>query len=98
MTKVRLQSIRNGGTPKEKLKRFMKNVPVISVPELRGKDSTRKTMMNSELIKEKIIKSCAVCKFAKHDVELDIEELDQIIYTLNPVSPCLKDVDDTCSH
>jgi hypothetical protein len=52
--------------------------------------------MNKELIKQKLTKSCAVCKFAKHDVTLEDAELDQVICTVDPVKPVLKNIDDTC--
>jgi len=42
----------------------------------------------------KIEKSCALCKFAKLDEQLDDEAL--VLCTVNPSNPCTKDVGDTC--
>jgi len=44
--------------------------------------------------KEKISRSCAVCKFAKHDETLG--ERKEVICTVDPNKPQLKDSDDTC--
>lgn len=42
----------------------------------------------------KILRSCAVCKFASHDETLGDRK--EIICTLDPNQPKLKDSDDTC--
>jgi len=45
-------------------------------------------------LEDDITKTCAVCKFGRHDVELG--ERKEVICTLNPNSPRLKATDDTC--
>ena len=50
----------------------------------------------SDLIKEKIKKSCAVCKFANHDPGLNELEGEKILCIVDVHSPEIKDSDDTC--
>lgn len=59
-------------------------------------DEMKNSKVNSKIVlgQEKILRSCSVCKFAKHDNNLG--ETKEVICILDPNKPVLKPGDDTC--
>jgi len=85
-----------GGKPKERGLIIQPGLPVIDAraplvaPPLQRVAVTKQTYEEEE----KILKSCAVCRFAKHDENLN--DLMSVVCTLDPNKPDIKLADDTC--